>query len=366
MRPDRMRIMPDEKQFVGGYVYEVNGKKIEFAVNNVMHTKFFAPLDDWYGMSPLVVAARSVDVRNAGGDWNLALLQNSGRTPGFFVSKERLGDVSFERMREQLLDRYQGSRNVGLPGLLEEGVTWVANGMNPLDMDWSDLSREAARDIALAIGVPSEMLGDSEVKTFANYGDARASFYTETVLPRTDILRDELNRWLVPMFGDGLWLDYDTEEVEALAPLRAARWTQVQTSTFLTINEKREATGYDPIPEGDVIILNATNATLDEVANGTAGTGQGDALGKPRALPGQNPGGKPNDSGSPGGSGTPDGGMGSAVDSGEKSRARKAVYDPLDDILAGKVVKLKDYRPKVVTPVSNTSRYRHLVRTGTR
>lgn len=350
LRPDRMRIKPDPKQFVGGYEYSVNGQTRDFDTREVLHTKTFAPLDDWYGLSPLAVAARAIDVRNAGGDWNLALLQNSGRVPGFFVTDGRLGDTEFERMRQELLDRYTGSRNVGLPGLLEQGLKWVANGMTPMDMDWSGLSLHEQREIALTIGVPSEMLADPEVKTYASYSEARAGFYTETVLPLMDILRDELNRFVVAMYGPTYWLDYNTEDIEALAPMRAARWQQVTTANFLTIDEKREAVGYGPLPGGigKVVVINNTNATLQEVVDGSTGIGPG-GNSKPQGTTLLLPAGdKPpaNDTGGDNGDapptgGTPDGGMGSAVDVGEKS------YDPLDDILAGKKVRL---HPKAAAP----------------
>lgn len=386
LRPDRMRVIPDPKNFVGGYTYEINGQGQNFPVSDVLHTKTFAPLDDWYGMSPLVVAARNIDIRNAGGDWNLALLQNGGKVPGFFTTKERLGDVQFQRMREQLIDRYTGSRNVGLPGLLDGGdISWLEAGKTPLDMDWSNQLLAQSRDIAITIGVPPEMLGDPEVKTYASYGEARASFHTETVLPLMDILRDELNRWLVPMYGDpSLFLDYNKEDIEALAPLRAARWAQVNTSNFLTVNEKRQAVGYDPIPEGDVIVLLNTNATLQEVL--------ADAVAKPVEPPGAAPGTppaggtparvlpKPDGSGGSSGSGgdnlpapTPDGGVGAAVEGGQTSNGGKSKsYDPLDDILAGKVVDLRSYRPKAQRPrlsgqrpAATPSRYRQLTPTGT-
>ena len=367
MRPDRMRIVPDEKQFVAGYTYEVNGKHVDFAAPDVLHTKMFAPLDDWYGMSPLVVAARAIDVRNAGGDWNLALVQQSGRVPGFFTVKDRLGDTQFERMREQFIDRYTGRRNVGLPGLLDGGdIGWLEAGKTPLDMDWNNLSTEMARDIALTIGVPPELLGDSKIKTYSNYAEARASFYEETVLPLADITRDELNRWLVPMYGGAIALDYDHEDIEAVQEQRGRLYQYVgKFATFLTINEQRAILGYPPRPEGDVIIVPLTTADLETVAEGQQVhlTPPSVPLGG-GALPGAPGGARPNDASDtdegaptpapdagaegpkPGESGVPDGGMAGGVDA-NAPKARTAAYDPLDDLLAGKVIR---FRPKAAPP----------------
>jgi HK97 family phage portal protein len=332
LRPDRMRVKPDAKNFVGGYRYEVNGKTQDFSTLEVLHTKTFAPLDDFYGLSPLVVAARAIDIRNSGGDWNLALVQQSGRQPGFFVAKERLGDKQFERMRGQIVDRYSGARNAGLPGLLEDGLTWVSNGMTPLDMDWGNADLRQTRDIAITLGVPPEMLGDPEMKTYASYSEARASFYTETILPLMDMLREELNRSIVPAFGTGLYLDYLTEEIEALAPIRAARWSQVKDADWLRVNEKRQATGYEEIDDdegGDAILVPVATATLAEIVDDTK-PGPAESIDPSTGLPTPPaPDATPPD-------GTPPATPGDKPDDASKPDANAAPHDPLDDVLAGK------------------------------
>ena len=55
-RPDRIEVVPSATLRVGGYVYKAGGQKITFDPSQVMHTKFFHPTNDWYGMSPLEAA----------------------------------------------------------------------------------------------------------------------------------------------------------------------------------------------------------------------------------------------------------------------------------------------------------------------
>ena len=43
----------------------------------------------------------------------------------------------------------------------------------------------------------------------------------------------------------------DADRIDALAADRTATWTRVANATFLTLNEKREATGYAPVDGGD-------------------------------------------------------------------------------------------------------------------
>jgi phage portal protein BeeE len=47
-------------------------------------------------------------------------------------------------------------------------------------------------------------------------------------------------------------LSADTDKIEALSPDRAALWDRVSKAPFLSVNEKRLATGYGPAEGGDV------------------------------------------------------------------------------------------------------------------
>jgi phage portal protein BeeE len=72
------------------------------------------------------------------------------------------------------------------------------------------------------------------------------------VLPLAARICCALNHWLAPVFGDGLVLAADTDKIEALNPDRAALWERVSKAAFLSLNEKRLATGYGSVEGGDV------------------------------------------------------------------------------------------------------------------
>jgi len=74
--------------------------------------------------------------------------------------------------------------------------------------------------------------------------EARLAFYEDTVLPLAYGLRDALNSWLVPMFGEGLRLELDLDEVQALGPRRDATWARISAADFLTAEEKRNLLGF--------------------------------------------------------------------------------------------------------------------------
>ena len=105
----------------------------------------------------------------------------------------------------------------------------------------------AAREIALALGVPPMLLGIPGDNTYANYQEATRSFWRQSVLPLVDRTAKALSGWLAPAWGEGLVLKADLDQVEALSPEREALWARLEAASFLTVDEKRAAVGYGPL-----------------------------------------------------------------------------------------------------------------------
>lgn len=267
VRPDKMQIVPGSKGYPAKYVLKANEIQKEWLVNPVTlksdmyHMKSFHPTNDWWGMSPLEAALYALDQSNAGQKWNLALLQNSATPSGVLQVKTSdvnpsgsLTDEQFARLKTEIENEYAGAKNAGRPMLLEGGMEWKQISLSPKDMEFLENKNITAMDICQVYGVPPEMLGLGQ-KTFNNYKEARMSFYEDTVLPLMDHFITEMNNWLTPMFGEGLILAYDKDDIEALAPKREAKFTSIQNANWLTVNEKREATGYESKEGWDVFVI---------------------------------------------------------------------------------------------------------------
>jgi HK97 family phage portal protein len=259
LRPDRMRVIPGVDGWPEGYDYVIGGRTVRFDQNAplppILHLTQFHPLDDHYGLSSLEAAAVACDTHNAAAKWNKALLDNAARPSGALVyagaEGSVLNDNQFERLKRELETQYQGSVNAGRPLLLEGGLDWKPMSLSPKDMDFLEAKHTAAREIALAFGVPPMLLGIPGDNTYSNYQEANRVFFRGTVLPLATRIAGALAQWLAPSFGGELRLAVDSDAVPALAKDRAAMWEQVSKAPFLTINEKRAAIGYSPIEGGD-------------------------------------------------------------------------------------------------------------------
>lgn len=251
LRPDRMRVVPGADGWPSAYDYTVGAETIRFsqrageAVPPVLHLTLFHPADDHYGLSPMEAAATALDIHNAAGAWNKALLDNAARPSGaLVVGGASLTDAQFDRLKGELEANYQGAANAGRPLLLEGGLDWRPLSLSPKDMDFVEAKAAAAREIALAFGVPPLLLGLSGDNTHANYAEANRAFYRQTIIPLVRRTAEALSHWLSPAYGETLALTPDLDAIEALAEERESLWRRVSAATFLSDDEKREAVGY--------------------------------------------------------------------------------------------------------------------------
>lgn len=260
LRPDRMAVLAGKGTMPAGYHYKVGEKLYQFPVDaitgrsRILHLKNFHPLSDWYGLSPVEAAAYSIDQHNQAGAWNQALLQNGARPSGALVVRGEHGGSSslsedqYQRVKMQIDEQFAGPANAGKPILLEGGLDWKEMSISPKDMDFIEAKHSSARDIALAFGVPPQLLGIPGDNTYANLQEARLALWEQTVVPMVTCTCDALNNWLAPQFGNQLELALDMEGISALASRNQAMWDRVEKASFLTEDEKRAAVGYGPKP----------------------------------------------------------------------------------------------------------------------
>jgi HK97 family phage portal protein len=144
---------------------------------------------------------------------------------------------------------HQGARNAGRPMLLEGGLDWKPMGFSPSDMEFQKTKEAAAREIAVAFGIPPMLMGIPGDATYANYQEAHRAFYRLTVLPLAARVTAALAHWLGGFTGEAVDLRPDPDQVPALAAERDQQWRRVGEAAFLTEAEKRAILGLPKLSE---------------------------------------------------------------------------------------------------------------------
>ena len=275
LRPDRVRVKPSKTATPEAYQYVIGGKVIKTyeadpltGESEVKHMKLYNPLDDYYGLSPLMAAAVDIDNHNEINRHNISLLRNGARPSGAIVFKPandrglpiQLSDGQRQQLKDDLDVKYTGAANAGKPLLLEGDFDWREMGLSPKDMDFLQQRNMAAKDIALCFGVPSQLIGIPDAQTYANVQEARLALYEETIMPLARRIQSDLNEWLAPVYGDDIRIEYDFESVPAMTERRRRVYENVTAAVregIISRNEARERLGLEPIDGGDDVYIAA-------------------------------------------------------------------------------------------------------------
>ena len=250
LRPDRMRVVPDEESYVRGFVYMSSGQQAaSYLPEDVVWMRYFNPLEEYAGLSPMAPLRLSVDMGlDSLRASRSALLNDSA--PGVFVeTPDSPTDQEVNEFYERWEGRFKGVDRVRRPAFLSGGMTVRNLGFSPREMEYFRNMRWSLEDVSRVYGVPKPMLSDMEQATFSNFNTARRVFWEDTVVPQLGFYEEALNAGLMPGLGDGtLRARFDVSGVEALRETendRAKRRIGYVKAGIMTAEEVREEMGLE-------------------------------------------------------------------------------------------------------------------------
>lgn len=263
LRPDRVQIIPGKQNplQVEGYIFtQPDGQKIPFMPQEILHFKTFNPLGNQpfphRGMGIIEAAAWAIDTDNEARKWNYNFFKNSARPDGILTTA---GDASmapedYMRLQEEWNSKHQGSENASKVAVLSGGLTWTEISRSQKDMDFGG-QRTFSRDEILSIfRVPKTIIGITDDVNRANADASIYVFALRTVKPLMQQMIDTLNEFLVPEFGEGLELVFESPVAEDRKQ-SLDEYAAGLAQGYLSINEVREAEGLEPVPNGDNLYM---------------------------------------------------------------------------------------------------------------
>lgn len=253
LRPDRMRVLPDERRYIRGFVYEHNGPRIAYLPDEVVWFRHFNPLDEFAGLSSVAPARVGIDMATEAATFNRNFFSNSA-TPGdlAITSEQTPTEEEVAEFYDRWESRFRGSKRSHRPILLSSGMDIKRVGLSQRDMEFIAGLRWSVEEVSRVFGVPKAFLADLKEATFANINAEERFFWRNTLVPELRMLQAEVNRSLTPHFapGGGLRVEFDLGSIEALQDAegeRVDRLVKLLGAGVLTVDEVRERENLPPL-----------------------------------------------------------------------------------------------------------------------
>ncbi len=233
---------------VSKYKIEYNGT-FEIPAEEICHIKDFNPYYDGtgshlYGQSPLRAGLRSLTTNNEAVQTGVKYLQNQ-TARGLLMSDEGdINEVQAQQLKDKFRKQFQGSDNAGDVIITPKKLSWVNFGLNAADVSLIEQYNASIKDLCNIYNVPVQLLNNTDSSSYNNMKEAKKALYQNAVIPELLKIKDELNRWLAPKYGDKLCIEFDFSVIPELQEETDKVVDQLSKAWWITPNEKRAAMNY--------------------------------------------------------------------------------------------------------------------------
>ncbi len=250
-------VMPSQiMEIVSGGMFEpVKEYRIEYngaysiPADQICHIKDFNPYYDGtgshlYGQSPLKAGLRSLTTNNEAVQTGVKYLQNQTARGVLMSDEGDLNETQAQQLKDKFRSTYQGSNNAGDIVITPKKLSWVNFGLSAGDISLLEQYNASIKDLCNIYSVPSQLLNNDKSSTYNNVKEAKKALYQNAVIPEMLKIRDELNRWLAPKYGDKYYIDFDFSVIPELQEEMDKVVDQMAKAWWITPNEKRASMSY--------------------------------------------------------------------------------------------------------------------------
>ncbi|RJQ67331.1 MAG: phage portal protein [Desulfobacteraceae bacterium] len=260
LRPEYLTAKKDKIGNTLGYEYNIGAKKYEFEPEEIIELKNYNPQQPDKGLG-IIEAVRMAATHN---DYikqhNTGLLKNGARPAGTLTTEDKIDKETHKRLKKQFKEQYQGYENAYKMLILEAGLKFEAISLPPKDLDFIESTKMNRDEIFSLFGVNKPIMGIFDDINRASAYTAEYLFARQTLEPMATKYVEQLNEFLVPRYGDDLWLSFEPlakNDADAEVKRREAAWNK-----WMTTNECRAEIGLEPVKGGDMIYMGMSNMPM--------------------------------------------------------------------------------------------------------
>ena len=267
------------------------GQMWSFDTKEILHDKYFNP--QWgvtggqlYGQSPLRAAAKNLTRSNEAKTAAVASFQNGGPAGVLFMNDERFDPTSGQAQAQALkkaVSEKGGSLNYNSIAVSGYKVDWKQIGLSPVELNIIESEKWDLKALCNIYGVPSQLLNDSDSKTYNNQREGEKALTLRCAIPLLNALTENLNRKLHTDWGykgTNLYVDYDLSVYGELEANKSEQTEWLDKAWWISPKQKLdimniEVPDYIPTEELEKLYIPTGLQTIDQF--------------QPLTIPDQNP-----------------------------------------------------------------------------
>jgi HK97 family phage portal protein len=251
-----------------------------FDTKEILHDKFWNPQwnvtgNQLYGQSPLMAAAKNLTRSNEAKTASVASFQNGGPAGVLFMNDDRFDPTSGQAQAQALkkaVSEKSGSLNYNSIAVSGYKVDWKQIGLSPVELNIIESEKWDLKALCNIYGVPSQLLNDSDSKTYNNQREGEKALTLRCAIPLLNALTENLNRKLHSDWGykgTNLYVDYDISVFGELEANKVEQTEWLDKAWWISPKQKLEIMNinvpdYIPTEELEKLYIPTGLQTIDQ------------------------------------------------------------------------------------------------------
>ena len=256
LSPASMTVVRDRGVFpnrISAYRYVEDGKEYTFQPYEILHLKYPDPSDPLEGVGTVQSIGLWIDADMYAMEFNKRFFQNGARIGGILESDSARSDGQLEFIKKSFEGIHKGYDSAYKTLILPKGTKYTQASESQKDMDFANLMDKMRDRILAGFRVPRTVLGITDDVNRANAEATNYIFALRTIKPKMELIVSYLNEFLMPRYGENLYLDFE-DPVPENTELKMMELEK--SKGVLSTNEQRERYfGYKPIENGDDVLI---------------------------------------------------------------------------------------------------------------
>ena len=254
INPSEMKPLKDKQTgaLIGWEREKKSGSNIKYDLDEIIRDWIPDPASQLTAMPFLQSGVKEISTSIQLSEYQNNILKNGGRIGDLFkIKTDRINKEQLEELKDQYKKNYAEAKKSGTPLFMGGDSDYIRTALTPEELSFLESKKSTLNDICILTEVPKPILASLDDIKFDNADASMTIFMRETIQPLMVQLTSRLNEFLLP---DDLTLKFTDPVPENREETRKDLET-ANTIHAMTINEKRDVLGLDPVKDGDDILV---------------------------------------------------------------------------------------------------------------
>lgn len=253
LNPNSVTVMISGQK-VTGYVWQEEGNRVAFDVDEIAHFKIHDWRHPFRGTGPMQSAGWFIRSSRYTMTYVNNFMENNAIPAGVIVAEGGVSDDDWKLFKSEWAAKYGGIDNAGKTGFLRNSkVNFVKTGLSLGEVDFDKVKESDMKSIMVMFGISKPMMAIFDDINRASAVTARRLFAEAVTEPALMKLKRKLTKKVKKWYGP----DYQIESTNPVPEDDEIKMLRLEkgTNRWMTVNEARIADGLEPLgTEYDVII----------------------------------------------------------------------------------------------------------------